>query len=277
MMRIHALPLLAFVLVSAASAGSAQKWVRRGNEAFDRGDYTAAVDWYTKAEETVTDPGMVAFNKGAALYRLGRFREAELHYSRCREDASGERLARLLYDLANSIIQQAQDREVPRLEQAIGLYEECLYLESAPADLLENARFNLQLARMLLVRAKAAKDQSPSDRSGSMRSNHSTKEKSHANRRMAADGQPGSPDSRGQIKAPADSSGDPARSPQETSQSPPPGVGNLPVLPDQDDLVSLSPEDTAAYLDEVAARVLRQKQEHKRRATDTAPRAELDW
>src|SRR6516164_1882882 len=103
------LPFLALALVSAAPPEEADRLVRLGNEAFDREDYAAAMVYYTQAEDHITDPGLVAFNKGAALYRLGRFREAELHYLRCREDAAGERRARLLYDLANAILQQAQD------------------------------------------------------------------------------------------------------------------------------------------------------------------------
>ena len=78
-----------------------EELVRQGDAAFERGDYSAAVDLYTRAEDAITDPGLVAFNKGAALYRLALaaddeasrrqwFREAELHYRRCLEDAVGE-------------------------------------------------------------------------------------------------------------------------------------------------------------------------------------------
>src|SRR5262249_10962148 len=123
----------------------------------------AAVEFFTRAEERGTDPGLVAFNKAAALYRQGQYREAELHYLRCREEATGERLVRVLYDLGNAILQQAQDREARRLEQAISFYEECLRQGAAGTELGEDVRFNLRLARALLVRAKANKDQGNSD------------------------------------------------------------------------------------------------------------------
>ena len=77
------------------------------------------------AEEWTTDPGLVAFNKAAALYRLGRFREAELHYRRCREDAVGARRAKLLYDLANCLVQRAGEHDAEALAEAIHLYDEC--------------------------------------------------------------------------------------------------------------------------------------------------------
>ena len=35
---------------------------------------------YEAAEVRITDPGLTSFNKAAALYRLGRYGEAERHY-----------------------------------------------------------------------------------------------------------------------------------------------------------------------------------------------------
>ena len=78
-------------MTNAAPAANPDDLVRLGNAAFERGDYGSAVGCYEKAEALITDPGLVAFNKGASLYRLDRYREAELHYRRCLSDATGPR------------------------------------------------------------------------------------------------------------------------------------------------------------------------------------------
>jgi tetratricopeptide (TPR) repeat protein len=261
---------LALTLTSALPVEDVERLVRRGNEAFDREDYTAAVADYARAEDYVTDPGLVAFNKGAALYRLGRFREAELHYLRCREDATGERLARVLFDLGNSILQQARDRDASRLEQAIAHYEECLsHLEAGP-ELRDDARCNLQLARALLIKAKASKD--PSNPEGS-----DPKDYPNEPRHGKGEYGPDSLDPRSRARAVTDPRGDATREPGSSQQRPPPGMGNLPLLPDQDELAPLSPEDTAEYLRQVAARILRERREHKQQTTSPAAHTFMDW
>src|SRR5207237_4866152 len=116
------------------------------------------IDFYSRAEESVTDPGLVAFNKAAALYHLGRYREAELYYRYGRDEATGLRRARLLYSLGNCLLQQAQDRDTRRLKEAMSFYEACMQHEAADASLTADARHNLELARLLWLQAKARKD-----------------------------------------------------------------------------------------------------------------------
>jgi Ca-activated chloride channel family protein len=270
-----ALAMLALGLISAAPAKKAEDLVYQGNVAFERGDFAAAVDFYTRAESRVEDPGLVALNKAAALYRLGRFREAELYYQCCREDASGDRLVRVLYDLGNAIVQQAQDRDAKRLAEAIGYYEECLRRGGAASDLAEDMRFNLKLAQALLARARMAKDQPTSDNPNSSESSNARDRTNDS--RQGGNVSPGAPDSRGRERAVADRSGDPLRDPASSNQPPPPGVGNLPAIPDQDDLAPLSSQDTTAYLDQVAARVMRERKEHRQRLPSTGARTEKDW
>ena len=69
-----------------------------------------------------------------------------------------------------------------------------------------------------------------------------------------------------------------AKAGQARSESPPPpGKGNLPQVPDRDDLVPLSPEDTAAYLSQAATRILRDRQEYRRRAVPALAPSVMDW
>src|SRR5262249_38763613 len=90
------LALLVLACVAGSSSADAEEQVRQGNAAFDRGDYETAVALYQQAGTRISDPGLAAFNEGTALYRLGRYREAELRFRCCREDAEGARLAHLL-------------------------------------------------------------------------------------------------------------------------------------------------------------------------------------
>ena len=270
------LVLLVTAGLSAAPAEEADRFVRQGDAAFEQGDWQAALDAYRQAEERSVDPGLVAFNEAAALYRLGRYREAELHYLRCRDDAAGERRARVEYDLANAIVQQAQDRDAKRLEEAIASYEDCLRRAPAGSELAEAAGFNLRLARALLVQAKAAKDRPKSDNPDNTEANPPPQDQAE-DRRPGGDFRPGSADRRGTARGMAQRIGNGSGEPASTSQPPAPGIGNLPVLPDTDQLVPLSAEDTVAYLDQVAARVLRERREHRQRSAAPPSPLVKDW
>ncbi len=270
-----ALLLLALGFLGAAPVEDADSLVRRGNAAYANGDYQAAVDLFSQAEEYTTDPGLVAFNEAAALYRLGRYADAEAHYLRSRGDATGARLARVLFDLGNTVLQLARDQDIKGIKRAIGYYEECLRQEVAGPELREDATFNLQLAKELLARARAAKgsqdpDESPdgSDRSRDDQANQGA---------GGMDLQPGVPNRRGQARAVDRRPGDPQRLPGSSSQEPPPGQGDLPPIQDQDELVKMSPEETARYLEQVAARVLRERREHRRQSRQPTARNVMDW
>src|SRR5205085_1089292 len=93
------LAALALLLVGAAPEDDLEELIRKGNAAYARGERTsnadaarkefeAALQFYQKAEERTADPGRVAFNKAAALYRLGQYREAERCYRCCLEDGA---------------------------------------------------------------------------------------------------------------------------------------------------------------------------------------------
>src|SRR5207237_98195 len=137
--------------------------LRRANAAFERGEYDRAVALYERLEDRTADPGQVAFNEAAALYKLGRHRDAEHHYRRALEDAVGPRRSAALFGLGNSLVQQ-ESLGAPALAEAVRRYEECLALggdEPAPDDV----RHNLELARLLWLQARA--DRKDSDKGGS--------------------------------------------------------------------------------------------------------------
>jgi tetratricopeptide (TPR) repeat protein len=265
---------VALVAVSAAPPAPPDHFVREGNEAFGRDEYDKALELYGRAEERITDPGLVAFNEGVALYRAGRLREAELHFRRALDGAKGARRARALYDLGNCLLQQAANRDVKGLEAAITSFGACARDPDADVPLRENAVHNLELARLLWLEArKAAKDApSPKDDDGGEGASPGDK-----NDQRGRGGDPGAqearPDARGQAGVQPQPDGGPK--PIETTQQTP-GKGNLPTLPDRDELVPLAPEDVAAHLQQAAARILRERREYRQSAAP-AVRGVKDW
>lgn len=262
------------ILASAAPAGVPLDLVRAGNAAFHADDYELALDYYTRAEELITDPGLVALNKAAAYYRLGQFHQAELHYVRALEDADGERRPRLFYDLGNARLRQAEARkdDVKLFDRAIQAYQECLRDELCDEALKEDARHNLKLAQTLRAQAKpgpdTGKQKDPDDEKDPPRDDK------RPERSSSGYDQPGAKeDPKGRMQNVGDKElGKEAKS----SRRPTPGTGKLPPIPDEDELTRMAPEDAAEHLRRAAARILAERKERRKAPTGNAKNV-LNW
>ena len=69
-MRCVSMLLACAGTLSDRSRDARRDWIRQGNAAFARDELETALSLYEKAETDATDPGLVAFNKAAVLYRL---------------------------------------------------------------------------------------------------------------------------------------------------------------------------------------------------------------
>lgn len=266
--------LLAFVLLSAGPPADPLDLVRAGNTAFEAAQYELAVAYYTRAEEYITDPGLVAFNKAAALYHLGRYREAELHYLRCSEDAAGGRRARVLFDLGNVVLQQSRGQDARLLDRAIRFYEACMRSQGLTPELKDDVTFNLRLAKQLRERAKPTaadanptanqKTEDPNERERPPRSNGSNTTDQAADPREV-----GLEKGAGKLEA-----GKTAKT--QLSSRPVPGVGNLPPVPDDEKLAPLSQADALAHLQRVAEQLEAERKRLQQRSTPVA-RNIPDW
>jgi tetratricopeptide (TPR) repeat protein len=264
------LAIVALCQLSAAPADDAARQVESGNAAFLRGDFSAAVDHYTRAEERTKDPGLVAFNKATALYRLGQYRDAEVHYLRCVETAAAERRMRALYNAANAIVQQTGVSDAKRLETAIGYYENALRLGPA-GEFADDVQSNLELAQTLLAKARIAEDQPPRNDPRDSSAKPPPEHTPNKQDMMRADNADGPQHRVGKNTAKA------SRNDAAIDQLPLPGAGNLPVLPDQGEPVRLSNEDTTKYLEEMEARVRQERTEHRRRSMRAPDPRVRDW
>jgi tetratricopeptide (TPR) repeat protein len=154
--------LLALVLLSAGPPPSPDELIRQGNAAVERGEFGDAFLFYQQAEERGSDPGLIAFNKANAYYQLSDYRRAENHYRMALDDAaiSSERRARAVYNLGNCLVQQASERDLRMLRDAIRCYELCLEAV-ADAGLKSDAMHNLELAKLLWNKARAKSSKPP--------------------------------------------------------------------------------------------------------------------
>lgn len=148
-MRIVSLIIL-FVFLTASAVNDA----RKANAAFERGDYSEAVQLYRQAIQQDSDNARLHFNLGNALSRLGQSDEAAESYSRFNE-------------LADSPIEQSMaDYNMGRMLTDNENYEEALnYFRNAliknPDD--DDARHNFELA---LKRQQQDEQEQPEDDSG---------------------------------------------------------------------------------------------------------------
>ncbi len=151
---------LALLLTSAAPPAAVDDLVRQGNAAFAEDRLEEAVISYTQAESTAADPGLVAFNKAACRVRQGKYSEAAELYRRCLEDqAIGPlREARAWFSLGNCL---ARQETAASLQAALAAYRRCLALAETPAALRADAAHNLEVVKLLWLKAQAEKKDTP--------------------------------------------------------------------------------------------------------------------
>jgi Ca-activated chloride channel homolog len=273
------------LLAAAPPPSDPQELVRQGNAAFAREDYAAAVEFYSRAEEATLDPGLVAYNKAAALYRLAGqpdnaprraqlYREAEVQYRCSLEGATGARRAGALYGLGNSLLQQGAGRGAAVLRDAIRCYEQCLREEELAADLADDARHNLELARLLWLQAR--EDPNRPDSEPPENSNDPTKDdptRPNNPRPLGQEQGPGSANPGGDRMA---VKGEPGSQAVKTDTPPAPGASSLPPIPDNADLPNLSRDDALKHLELAVGEILAESRAHKQSMKTPAHRVK-DW
>lgn len=138
-----ALVLAACLILSEmdAFAQGENKFLRRGNNAFEKGDYKAAEVEYQKALEKNRKSEIGEFNLGGALFQQENFEEsATLFENASRRDLPDQQRAKSFHNLGNSMVSLQQ------FEPAIEAYKNALRLN--PDDL--DTKYNLLYAQQML-------------------------------------------------------------------------------------------------------------------------------
>ena len=147
--------LLAMLCISAAPGPEIEALIRQGNDAFAQEKYEEAIQLYEQAEAKTKDPGLVAFNKAACLYRLGKHRDAIVCFRQALDDAEAPqtRRARAWFDLGNALMNDAHGR-VDELADAVNAYRACLAQPNLSEGLRSSARHNLEIAQLRWLKAR---------------------------------------------------------------------------------------------------------------------------
>ena len=243
------------VVVLAGAAPSAEDALRQGNDAIQRKDYEAALKFYEQAEVDAADPGLVAFNKGTALFRLGRLREAELCYLRCLQDKAiaPERRRKALYDLGVALLQRGADsRDTDALARAVESFDLCYQESTADPKLHDDAEYNLELARLVWRKVRSEKGEDRKDNDGSENSGKSP------SKSPAGSGDDGKENDPG--PGPTDKTQQGDRKVAQTDQKVP-GAGQVQALPDKEQLQPMDANDALDRLAREIQRIERQQAE----------------
>jgi len=107
--RVVTVLLLSLSAIPCSVAGEAEDLFERGVKAFHSADFAAAAQAFERARKAGMDTAALHYNYGSALYRLGRYAEAQAAFSVCARDPAWEALAR--YNMGLAALQQGQRAE----------------------------------------------------------------------------------------------------------------------------------------------------------------------
>lgn len=273
---------LALTAMSAAPAPTPEDFIRDGNAAVEQGRWEDALAYYDRADERGTDPGLIAFNKGTAYYRLNDFRRAENHFRMALDDAAipAERRAKALYNLGDCLVKQAGEQELRLLRDAIRCYELCLD-ETADEGLRRDAEFNLELAKLLWNKARANNSKPPDPNTDEPPDNPQEPPRLKKKEEPKTGADPGT-DKGGKkpVKA-ADKDGKKkdgmTDAKVEMKKSDVPRDVGPPVPPDTDEVHRQSPQDTLEALRRVETRLHKERQRLREEAAVLEKPSGRDW
>lgn len=136
------LALGTFLALSAgASAQSGKKYIRKGNELYQKQQYTEAEANYKKALQHNQQSDVGRYNLGNSLYNQKKFDDARTQYANSAKIATDKNTkSDANYNIGNTYM------EGKKWEESIKSYKQALKLN--PAD--EEARYNLAYAQAML-------------------------------------------------------------------------------------------------------------------------------
>jgi len=170
-LKLAALCFVSLILSAPALAepsGSATQWIAKGAEAYEAGDYAAAVEAYTQAGELLPDQPEIMYNLAAAHYKQGDYDRARELFTESLRTKNQQLEEKAKFNLGNVAYAQALEK-LAASEQAADLLKQARRhyrdaLEVDPED--EDARANIELAQQLLQQLLQRQQQQQQNKSG---------------------------------------------------------------------------------------------------------------
>jgi tetratricopeptide (TPR) repeat protein len=265
-------------LFSAAPPGTPEDWERRGNAAFADENYAEAVRCYAHAEERGTEPGRTAFNHGAALFRMGKYRDAERLF-RCAVESAAppDRRAKALYNLGTCLLQSSDGKDARRLAEAVDCFTRCLKVpglsEAAAADM----RHNLELAKVLWRAVRGGSAAPPENDTSSGDDDRPPDKPPENNPGSDPGSQPGTPDPRGTERIGPTPGQGVGPKPTPVPNQPQPGAGQMSPIPADQQMQPLPPREARELLRQAGERILRERRALQRASTPAEAKGYPDW
>lgn len=275
------------LLVISADVPKPRAPLTQAETALQSADYQQAIQIYVEVEDSVTDPGIVAYNKALALYQLAleqaeRKQEKELlrdslaHFRYCQNDPLPERRARALLGQGNCLLRlNPKYRAV--VQQAIDSFRRVLS-STTNKELLEQAKHNVELARLLWLDAQERPPRDPDEdpkNNGTDNSNQDDEpdKKDGDNQGDKPKTSVGQKDRKKVVK---DKAAD-KQGPQKSDDPPPAGQGNKPLAVQDLPLANLSEGNAQEQLSEAAQRIRLERRKYRFQAAKQAMQAVKDW
>lgn len=141
--------LVAAVTIDAYGQGE-NRLIRKGNRAFDKGDFEAAEVEYQRSLERNRQNAIAEFNLGGAIHQQENFEESAAIFDQLsRRNLPDDKRAMSFHNLGNSLLYQQQ------FEQAIEAYKNALRIN--PDDM--DTKYNLLYAQQMLQEQEQSEQQ----------------------------------------------------------------------------------------------------------------------
>ncbi|MEG1949630.1 MAG: tetratricopeptide repeat protein [Odoribacter sp.] len=148
-MRLFILFFFVVLAILPATAQKERKFIREGNNLFEKQDFEKAEVEYRKAADKKTDSFVAAFNMADALYKQKKYDEALQQFSvLAKEETDKQRLGEIYHNIGNTLL------SMNKMDESIQAYKESL--RNRPDS--EQTKYNLEF-----VRNKQQQDQQNKD------------------------------------------------------------------------------------------------------------------
>ena len=173
--------------------------------------------------------------------------------------------------MGNAFMRQSRGSNRGLLEKAIDAYRLCLLMTETEGDLRGDARHNLELARLLWLKALPDPEDASQDRPPFPISAKPMIRKSRKSRPPPKSGPGDAKSAEPGFNDAVDNGKGVASHKSKKTQT-----GPITVLPDTSELVPLSPQETEAILEVISERILQDHRQYRRHAVTVADHVK-DW